>query len=480
MNYKFILLIFASMLGLVCVEAQTLADALRFSQQNFDGTARSAAMGSLGALGGDFTSASTNPAGLGIYRNSEWNSTLGLRYNSNDGGGISDDGYDLIVGSAGVVWTQKNFSNSSNFKNLNFAIGYQQMGNFNRDYATAHEESSYSFLDRLVTGANGYSIDNLPLDQSLAYKTYLISPLDDAINEYTTSPSIEEGDLMYRRKTGREKGSMGETTFSFAGNFNHQLYFGATLGIQSIDYRTTNTYYEQAYEGNLGNLDEFFHDEYLYTRGIGTNFKLGLIYRVVENFRVGVAAHTPTFYSMEDEYQYAMESFFGIEPEENAGTNIYDEYPNGSVAIYEYSYRTPWKFIFSGGYIFDKIGAINVDYELVDYSSMKYSGGEFGAVNSLIGDTYTQAHNLRVGAEVKANKAFSIRAGINYQDNTFASDTGMDNAFMTYSGGLGYRHKAMFCDLSYQYRNQEMLLAPQQIDLNADLHTVKFTIGAKF
>jgi hypothetical protein len=53
-------------------KAQDLADALRFSNIAVSGTARAGAMGNaFGALGGDFTSAGINPAGIGVYRSSE-------------------------------------------------------------------------------------------------------------------------------------------------------------------------------------------------------------------------------------------------------------------------------------------------------------------------------------------------------------------------------------------------------------------------
>ena len=48
----------------VCAEAQTMYDALRFSENNYEGTARTMAMGNaFTALGGDLGSISINPAG---------------------------------------------------------------------------------------------------------------------------------------------------------------------------------------------------------------------------------------------------------------------------------------------------------------------------------------------------------------------------------------------------------------------------------
>jgi hypothetical protein len=65
-------------IGIACIQAsaQNQVDALRYSQIYPGGTARSTAMGgAFGALGGDFYSASLNPAGLGVYRSSEFTFT---------------------------------------------------------------------------------------------------------------------------------------------------------------------------------------------------------------------------------------------------------------------------------------------------------------------------------------------------------------------------------------------------------------------
>src|SRR5674536_391977 len=54
------------------VIAQNVDDALRYSQSFYGGTARFMSMGgAFTALGGDISSLSQNPAGLGVFRSSE-------------------------------------------------------------------------------------------------------------------------------------------------------------------------------------------------------------------------------------------------------------------------------------------------------------------------------------------------------------------------------------------------------------------------
>jgi hypothetical protein len=67
--------IFISGMGLFCAFsslAQNDVDAMRYSQLTFGGTARFASMaGSMGALGGDISTLSFNPAGIALFRKTE-------------------------------------------------------------------------------------------------------------------------------------------------------------------------------------------------------------------------------------------------------------------------------------------------------------------------------------------------------------------------------------------------------------------------
>ena len=61
---------------------QAVADAVRFGSSNITGTARYRSMaGAFGALGGDPSAMTDNPAGIGIYRgNSEISFTPNLSF----------------------------------------------------------------------------------------------------------------------------------------------------------------------------------------------------------------------------------------------------------------------------------------------------------------------------------------------------------------------------------------------------------------
>lgn len=69
---------FILVIGFVCSFsiwsiAQNEEDVLRYSQIEFSGTARYVGLGgAYGAIGADFSSLSSNPAGIGVYKRSEF------------------------------------------------------------------------------------------------------------------------------------------------------------------------------------------------------------------------------------------------------------------------------------------------------------------------------------------------------------------------------------------------------------------------
>ena len=70
--------------------SQGEVEALKYSRNELYGTARSMAMGNaFGALGGDITGVSINPAGIAVYRSSEVVVTLGIQQNTAKVGDIN-------------------------------------------------------------------------------------------------------------------------------------------------------------------------------------------------------------------------------------------------------------------------------------------------------------------------------------------------------------------------------------------------------
>jgi hypothetical protein len=460
--------------------AQTADDALRYSQQHYTGTARSMAMGgAFGALGGDFSSIGINPAGLGVYQSSEFMFTPTMEMRKSTSGKLSDDKFTFGISNIGYVATIKpRITSKDGWQNFNFGIGYNRINNFRKSSISKIDSSPTSMLDVFTANADGLTVGQLYPIENLAYETYLIEPsIDD--------PTIYEPvtyDVMNQRKTIDEKGYMGEFNISFGANYAHKLYIGASLGIQSINYKSTARFTESTLTNSASDLRNYYLEEYVKTTGIGANLKLGLIYKPNQNIRLGASLHTPTFFSMEDEFQNKMASHFKTEDLDG-----YSNYADKTrLSSYTYNYRTPMKFTLSGAVILSKKAILSLDYEFVDYSKAKFDNDEsddtyITATNNNIKDSYENVGNIRAGLEYRVSSALSLRGGFANFGNPYKY---VDESYNIYSAGFGIRQGNFFFDAAYSYSDKDesytYYSSSEVVNLQDENHQVRLTFGFKF
>ena len=254
--------------------------------------------------------------------------------------------------------------------------------------------------------------------------------------------------------------------FSFGGNYNDKLYIGALIGFQSLRYETERRYeetvlYDQPMGADTSVLMNFVQNEKTITSGLGFNMKLGAIYRIADNFRIGGAVHTPTFYSLSEEYTLDIHASFS----DFTPTPV----PTESQAVSNFDYRmhTPFRFIGSLGWIVGGKAAINLDYEYVDYNNIKlkeskqyeYASGTFANDNKEISKVYQSTHNFRLGTEYRLDP-FAIRAGVRYDGNPYTSKVDAEDSKLTYSVGAGFREQNFFMDIAYMFSKAEVLNYP--------------------
>ena len=90
-NMKKLNILFVATLTMSSVMAQDITDALRYSQDEVQGTARFRSMsGAFGALGGDMSAVSINPAGSAIFTNSHASISISNLSTKNDIGYFND------------------------------------------------------------------------------------------------------------------------------------------------------------------------------------------------------------------------------------------------------------------------------------------------------------------------------------------------------------------------------------------------------
>jgi long-subunit fatty acid transport protein len=473
--------------------AQYVDQALIFSQQYAGSTARSKAMGNaFGALGGDFSALSINPAGIAIYQRPEVSVTANLlginNTQSTYQGQTSDDrSTSFNFRNFGYVFAQPTSSANSGLVSFGFGLGFNRLNSFNQNISTQALGSTYSRTDAFAQNANGISssaffdennpYSNVPWESKLAWENYLISlknPDANGVGDQYQSILFADERVDQYENISRE-GYINEYLASFGANFNHRVYIGATLGMHDLYYNETRTYSENAPFGYFDYLN------YASSSGYGYNLKLGLIIRPTDALRLGAAIHTPTFYTIKESYYSNMSSdLHDVSADADGSHNLTT--PTGN---YKYRMETPFRAIGSVAYQFGKKGLISFDYEYVDYSKTKLRKGEdgynFAPENQDINDIYKPVSNIHIGGEYRATDALSLRAGYESFGNPYKSTVdgiiqpNTNFKFNTINAGLGYRFENVSVDLSYSLGDRTHYMYIYQIP-GMEVSPVKYHI----
>jgi len=433
--------------------------ALKFSTNNYGGTARFVGMGgAFGALGGDFSSIAINPAGLGVYRSSEFVFSPGMTYNLNKStylnNTIEESKYRGNVNNAGLVVSYDLENSDTRWVNFNFGVGFNRINDLN-DNIHFQGVNNSTRMQSFVEMANATTTNPEELDgmyEYLLWESFVID-LDTIANEFYSEIVDERLNdpanfEINQRKILETEGSVSEVNFAFGGNYAHKLYIGASLGITRLRYSEYSSHYESetsAYPIPFINSFEF--REHSKTEGTGFAFKFGAIYKPIEFIRIGASLHLPTFYNLNQEfYNEASGDFENINPEGS----------RSPIRKYEYQLTTPLRAVFSTGFQIGKFALIDVDYEFADYSTIKLDD-EFNETYGIIQDNrdietyYSETHNLRIGGEFRYGPLY-LRAGGRYSTSPYEDLPGAVNAdytTMSYSGGLGYRENNFFVDFAF-------------------------------
>ncbi|HSO86715.1 MAG TPA: hypothetical protein VLQ91_09210 [Draconibacterium sp.] len=480
------------------IQAQDLADALRYSNIAVSGTARSGAMGNaFGALGGDFTSASINPAGIGVYRSSELTITPisgSTRVESiYYGTGREDSDYKFSLSNMSYVYSMPVAAkNEAGIVSVNFGVGYNRLKDFNSNSIIQANNVNGSYMDYFADRAN----DGIWSDfyEELAWKTDML--LKDENNDEYYSDLQDAGYGQSQRKSYSKNGSIDEYSFVLGLNFNHKLYMGMAWGINDVYYSEGTTIFEADDNNDIPYFNDFQFNNYFSTYGVGHNFKFGVIYKPINEVRLGVSIHTPTYYHLHDDFNTSMFSSITY----SDGSDTYEEY--SPYNEYDYRLQTPMRTTFSGAFVIGKKGLISADYELVNYGKSKLRDGgdgyDFYDENADIAEAYKTSGNFRVGGEFMATNNFSVRGGFEYHGSAYnerafgANQLNSDSKMMVYSTGIGYRTGLFFADLTYRYSTledydypyptpvSEVYPAPAAASFKTIKNDVLFTLGFKF
>ncbi len=478
---KQILAIILSLLSSVTINAQNEEDALRYSFLTPMGTSRFSAMGGgFGALGADLSLTSQNPAGLALYtRSSEVTLTPSFVYSNtgvNNCSGCNNFSYNMQINNAGVVLTFSSGDKKEGWVNTNFGITYNRLADLRNDVYYTHINTQNSLADYFVNMANGTAPSYLyAFEEGVAFQTYLIDTVPGSNYAYHNvydGKYGEQQDFMLN-----SRGSISELNFSFSGNYEHKVYVGGSFNIQFADYSHKKTVYESDIYDSIPNFNSFEFFEKLNTEGSGINLKLGMIFKVNDWFRTGIAVHTPTFYKLTDDYYTQITTTFDTARYQSTS-------PENT---YNYYLITPARFIGSLGFVIAQQAAISLDAEAVNYASAKLKSSDYNFINENhnITDTYTWGINLKTGVEYNFG-IFAFRGGVSYYSSPYKNDK--NKYAISYNSGIRIRGDYLYVDLNYSLMNKKysyyMYKLPDQpvdaINANQTMNYFTATVGVRF
>lgn len=500
--------------------AQLPEDAVRYSWYPQNGTARNLAIGGvMGSLGGDITATFVNPAGLGFYKTREIVITPGIYLNKLKSDyrqtTTTEKQHSFGLGPTGFVIGSVNRFQPK--KSSAFSIAISQTANFNNTlrYKGLNNFSSFSEQFAEEFAKSGSSIDEVlnttspfPYTSALGLQTYLIDTVKvGGTLQVRGAPEaiLDAGQALQQEMYKKTSGGIYELALGGAFNNGEKWLVGGTIGIPFVNYNSKMEFTETDTSSNSRNgFKSFNYTDDFQTTGVGFNAKFGVIYKPQEYIRLGLAVHSPSIYFFTDEHTAKLAT--RLETPSGQAENFSETsqtFTNNAPGESRYMQNSPWKAIVSGSYVFREVedvqkqkGFISADIEYINHKASRFSSDAevpsddekiyYKALNDVVKDIYKGAFNFKLGGEVKFN-IIMARLGFAYYSNPY-KDAGYKANNMLVSGGLGYRHKGVFFDLTYVHNMTRDANFPYRLEDRANTFAatrqtrgnVMATLGWKF
>jgi hypothetical protein len=478
--------------------AQDEVDALRYTRLGLTGSARIQGIGGAqSALGADISTIASNPAGLGMFRRSEFSISPGLGFASSTGrvGNFStnDERNSLGVPHVGFVFADRQGNEDRDWRGTTFGVSFSRLNNFNartsyRNTAGEQDPTIVEYFTELANlrGRTQGDLDNefntgFTSIEGLAYGAYLFDFDEDGF----AVPASRIGNINQSEEIIR-RGSQNQIDIGGGTSFRDKIYLGASLGIVSSDFRQERFFRESEDNTSTDFTSLELRDEYR-TRGTGVNLKVGVIVRPSDVLRLGASIQTPTLYNFNETYQRSLYSQF-LPGENYSAVELPGEF--------SYKLTTPFRATGGAAFFLQKYGFITADVEYVNYANIRYSESDnfsgtssyFNSVNDRISDTYQSALNFRLGAEARY-EVFRFRAGYAITGDPYRN-ADFDGSINTFTLGTGIRLNKYYVDVAFTSSTANSLYSPYTfndpsvfvpvVDIEDKLNTVMLTFGYNF
>lgn len=457
--------------------AQEISDVLRYSQNEIQGTARFRALsGAFGALGGDMSAVSLNPAGSVIFNQSHASftgSVLGTDNTTSYFNGVTNSNESkFVINQGGAAFVFASRDSSSPWTKFAMSFNYERTNNHNSnwysrglndtqdpdfsnsvasyfyDYAdgkplveiSALPDESISRAYREIGDAYGYANQQA----FLGYESFILDPEFDDDNNTVYFANVGAGDFNHNY-THITSGYNSKMSFNLATQYKNILSLGLNLNSHFMRYdKSTILLEDNSNPGSFVNSIDFRNN--LSTRGTGFSFQLGGIIKLTPELRAGLTYDSPVWYSIDEE---TTQSISTVRDENSVPTS--QVIAPGIVNVYpRYNLQSPSRFTGSLAYVFAKRGILSFDYSNKNYSKTKLTPTYdpfFQDQNEVMRNVFANASTYRFGAEYKI-KQVSLRGGYRFEESPYVDKTTVGD-LTGYSFGLGFNFGNVKLDLAY-------------------------------
>ncbi len=464
--------------------AQTYAEsAVQFSRLSMNGSARYQGLGGTQtALGGDIGAITGNPAGLGFFQKSEFTVTTGVNVAQTNTTYFQKDfqaeKITPILQNFAMVFCFDNDEPNKKFKNGSLAISFSRVNNFNQSFAYQGINKRTTKTDSYVAQADGIRAGDLEdLNQSqleyqrATYFSFLVNPVL-ILSNGQTFPDNREYFTFARRGNNQlygnidqseeviSKGGENQWNISYGGNISDKFYFGAGLAVNTLRYSRRKEYNEKVLTDTC-DLVRFTETETLTTAGTGFSMNAGVIYRPFNFMRVGASIHSPTWYSVKDNFR---NDFNSTVKNTQGVPKVYQEFT--LPGEFEYRLTTAWRATGGVAFFVGKYGFITADVEYLGNDAVKLGNNDgrvFENDNKFLRTYLRNTLNYKAGAELRLD-IFRLRAGYNFQDNPYSNKLdNLDRSITTYTAGAGMRLTNWYWDVALSQANTKSIYQPYSL-----------------
>ena len=488
---KKLLLLFVGVISMSTIYAQDITDAVRYSTEGIHGTARFRAMsGAFGALGGDMSAVSQNPAGSAIFNNSHTSFSITNFDIDNTteyfGNVNSSTNSNFELNQGGIAFVFNNTNGNSPWKKFVLALSYEQTQNYKNDYFAAGI-STTSIDSYFLANAQGLRLDEISAFDGesitaaygeigasfgfanqqafLGFESYILEPEtnDDANSVY--SSNIASG-TFNQEYLYASTGYNGKFSANLAVQYEDNIYLGINLNSHFINYERSTFLFEE--NSNFGSLvSEVGFENNLSTIGTGFSFQLGGIAKLSDVIRIGLTYDSPTWFTISEETTQYLATL-----RDDNGTNVTEVLDPLIINVFpDYKLQAPGKVTGSIALVIDKQAIISFDYSRKDYGKTKFKPETdelFSFQNNLISNSLKAANTYKIGGEYRHKEA-SFRAGYKLEESPY-NNTNFYGDLKGFSLGFGYNFGNTKVDLAYENSDRT---------INSQLYNVGLTNTAR-